>query len=436
MPVESQAGLIEALARGDHDAVLGTPESHWVDFKRDPYRLETPKDQWELAKDVAAMAETRGGIVVIGYEIEKLLNEGIEVAVKHHPVPKNLIAPERYRDIVQSRVYPHVAGIQTHWYPPGEAEVKGVFVIEIPAQPDDSKPFAVTRMLDENDAERAHFVGFPRRDGDRVSWMKPEAIHHQLNIGRRLNALGALEPETISRDDLDAELAATVEAADAEDEPWLAYQAALTSIVGRRRDPLVLERMRSVLADPPSLRSGGFNFRNARGPEWVGGSVLQLVGRASLRLSDVGILTACLPANEECLGWALSQHLREGAPLRINPLTLTEYTLEYFRLLDNQIAPIYERAHWTARVVARGLHRHLVVLEPGPLRDSGIPLTPPTTRYIAQTDEWDSEFDCAGDSERDAYHALVRAYALFGLKESSIPYAEDGRISSSIIVES
>jgi hypothetical protein len=62
-------------------------------------------------------------------------------------------------------------------------------------------------------------------------------------------------------------------------------------------------------------------------------------GSPSLNIA-LGIVTTVFAANESCLGWALSQYMPEGAPLRMNPITLAEYTLEYFRLLDEQLAPL------------------------------------------------------------------------------------------------
>ena len=45
------------LVRGGKAAVLvGQPESSWLDVKQQPYRIDSEKDKFELAKDVAAFA--------------------------------------------------------------------------------------------------------------------------------------------------------------------------------------------------------------------------------------------------------------------------------------------------------------------------------------------------------------------------------------------
>src|SRR5260370_40605430 len=75
MSVGSQGELVEVLVRGDFERLLGTEESSWVEFKRDPYHLKTPRDCWELAKDVAAFANHQGGTIVIGVATERRTHE-------------------------------------------------------------------------------------------------------------------------------------------------------------------------------------------------------------------------------------------------------------------------------------------------------------------------------------------------------------------------
>jgi hypothetical protein len=53
--------LIALLDAGDFGAVIGTAETGEIDFKRDPYRVEERAQAFELAKDVAALANGRTG---------------------------------------------------------------------------------------------------------------------------------------------------------------------------------------------------------------------------------------------------------------------------------------------------------------------------------------------------------------------------------------
>jgi hypothetical protein len=424
--ISSQAELVEVLSTSRFEVVLGTPEDYWIEFKRDPYPLDTEKGRWEFAKDAAAIAADRGGVIVIGYATEKRPAEGGDYATSHHPVPKSRVNPDQYLDLLHARVYPAIEGIRTHWFPPESAHIEGVFVVEIPAQRDDAKPFAVTRML-VDEVEHPHFVGFPRRDGDRTRWLPPETIQHQVNLGRRLGQI-PITPTTAPtplESDLTQELEAAVEAAEAVDEPWLTYQSFPATSVGRI-DSVTLGAIRKRLTDEPRLRPTGFNFRSPNGAEWEGGSVLQISARASFRVTDAGVVTACMPATRECLGWALNQYQPSDAPTRINPLTLVEQTLEYFRL-SQLVAEHVPTIGWSTDVRARKMAEHRVYLEPGAL-PTGIPIVGFFAEHMAQTDDWTSRIRVEGDPQGDAYNALVSVYALFGLEEDAIPYASEGRI--------
>lgn len=139
MAVDTQGELIDALATGDFERVFGTPESSWLEFKERPYRLAEADQQWELAKDVAAIAQSQGGLLILGYSNEKLINEGVDRAKAHRPIPRSMVSPGQYKAIIEKRVYPSVLGISARWYPPGPEEDKGVFVLKVPHQAESDK---------------------------------------------------------------------------------------------------------------------------------------------------------------------------------------------------------------------------------------------------------------------------------------------------------
>jgi hypothetical protein len=57
-----------ALRRHDPSALLGERESVWLDVKSGVYPLDTARGAEELAKDVAAFANTRdGGLLLVGF---------------------------------------------------------------------------------------------------------------------------------------------------------------------------------------------------------------------------------------------------------------------------------------------------------------------------------------------------------------------------------
>src|SRR6266542_1550522 len=113
MSVSNKDALVDALKRGDFDAVLGTSESEWVEFKSEVYPLDAPKGPREYAKDVAAFANAGGGLIVIGYKTEKAETDLESRAQEHRPCPKNLVDPKKLADILANTVFPAVQGITT-----------------------------------------------------------------------------------------------------------------------------------------------------------------------------------------------------------------------------------------------------------------------------------------------------------------------------------
>lgn len=65
MAADSLAELFEVMGRGEMDAVIGTPEGPWLDFKSQAYKLDTPAGVADMAADVAAFANTGYGVLLL-----------------------------------------------------------------------------------------------------------------------------------------------------------------------------------------------------------------------------------------------------------------------------------------------------------------------------------------------------------------------------------
>lgn len=97
MPVLTTGQIIDALARNDTSQLIGAVETEQVDFKLGPYVLTENYQKWELAKDVAAFANRRGGVIVVGIRAERGVNEIVETAREIRPIRKAVIDLPQYR---------------------------------------------------------------------------------------------------------------------------------------------------------------------------------------------------------------------------------------------------------------------------------------------------------------------------------------------------
>ena len=147
MPNLTPGQIVDALARNDANRIIGTDESEQVDFKRAPYLLTENHQKWELAKDVAAFANKRGGVIVVGVESERQLNEIIESAIAIRPVRKAIVDLPQHRSVIDAWIYPRPEGVDLRWYPPEADQESGLFLIEVPPQRDSIMPFIACRSL-------------------------------------------------------------------------------------------------------------------------------------------------------------------------------------------------------------------------------------------------------------------------------------------------
>lgn len=425
--------LIDALARDEFDQLLDTPESEWLDFKLAPYQLATPKGKWELAKDVAAFANKEGGYIVIGIETERHVNAVVETAVAVRPTAKAVVDPNQYRSVIDAWVYPQARKVQLKWFPQDPAEADGLFVIEVPPQQETDKFFILRRMLDEAQTETGA-IGIPIRDGDRVAWLPAERIHHLITIGRHPPpARPHLPPEAQVdlRRRAEQRVSLLEEMEDWTDLPLYVLQA-LPPPAGPEQLPDLYERegLWGALSYPQGLRSSGFGWRTGVDPEVLDGSLLcRRLGRAVWLDAD-GLLTAATVVNRDTLGWAINDRRAPDAPLRVNAIALVEMTFEFFRFVHNQLKARAGADGWSFVVRCKRFRSGSVVLSPG-WRDRGIGLEEPRQ---ASSDDWTKHFDTEQTPQRDAFVALSRVYALWGLGESAIPFAVDGLVPDEAIL--
>lgn len=150
-------------------------ESDDLDWKQS-LPADVDKKLWDFAKDVAAMANTRGGVIVYGVRDEQ------EQAAGLTPVPTGERERQRLRAVLARYVRPLIAGVQIDSLN-GESEDEGVIVLSVPASPD--APHVV--------GERNE-MGVPFRHGPHTEWMSEYQIEraYKDRFTRRENETAAL----------------------------------------------------------------------------------------------------------------------------------------------------------------------------------------------------------------------------------------------------
>jgi len=169
MPAETPAGwtlrLIDLLgARPDEigeqhlgNLVAGSVrEDADLDFKRDRYG-NTDQQRRDLAGDLAAMGNSRGGLIVIGIRDEN------DVAVELTPVELLDGEEARIRQIAAGNIVPHLT-FDVRTIASGSDSGRGYYLVIVP--PSTLRPYAVRKDRD---------LRYPVRDGTTTRWLsEPE----------------------------------------------------------------------------------------------------------------------------------------------------------------------------------------------------------------------------------------------------------------------
>ncbi|OKK05316.1 hypothetical protein AMK09_37885 [Streptomyces sp. CB02488] len=436
MPASSRSELIALLAQEKPEELLGTAECDWVDFKSGgfgaPYDLSTPKGKFELSKDVAAFANSGGGLIVCGLTAKQKATELVEVATKLTPFQQSLIKIDQFKTTVDDLVRPLVK-VSYHWFahPDGDDEASGYyFVIDIEGLADADRWALVRKVLNDKDQFTEGWT-VPIRHDDRTTTMSADDAYRLMNDGLRSRTAppwAALAPTTPSdpaqaRHDLEAHLGW-------DGLPVLFWQSALQNAPELVDGLHSQDGIRGALLNQDVLRPhGGFNFSSDyKPPEPYRGGLLLADGRRAVSVGADGTVTAAVVATDEMLGWGMERQFGETG--RINVITLSELMLEYFRLVDRKILPAVAGT-WQHRIVTgRFAGTPPRTLAPGANPD--FPFIGAV--HKASADKWNKSWTANGDPEHDAYEGLQRVYALFGLDANQNPYVQGTELSTELLL--
>ena len=145
MAIETVAQLFAALGR-DPNELIDEPERQWLDFKGEPHvgpRKTEPHHRLELAKDVTAMGNAGGGVIVLGVRPEKREKEHQEFAKELKPIPPESFDPQQVHQVLDAWVFPSVELEIESWDVPGE-EGK-LWTLHVHRQSEASQPFLIQK---------------------------------------------------------------------------------------------------------------------------------------------------------------------------------------------------------------------------------------------------------------------------------------------------
>lgn len=430
MAVDSLAELFEVVGRGELDAVIGTPEGPWLDFKSQAYKLDTPAGVADLAADVAAFANTGYGVLLLGVHEARLEGARQAVASKVRGVRPADVDDDQVLKLVRQHIQPLVH-VEIRRYPIEDTERQLIAMVVTPI-PEHERPCVVDRVVADDGSRISHAIGWPIRHGADTHWETPGRMQQLIAVGLRPSGGSAAEePSQLGSDVAEEQVEELAQLEGWEDWPRLIIQAIPDSPA--RGLPDFFGQFAREARGWQGIRPNGFNLGLNDGS--LKSTSKQLVTadtRRSIAIHRSGVLTAAINGTPDMLGWSVNERVPWNELQRIvaNPYPVVEFPTEAIRFAAEMLAPRMDAQAWTYRVIGENLETTVPLYlraRPSEFQFSSDDRPPSGDRFAEAVTATD-------DPSRDAFNAVAEIYgAGWGLGRDDVPFAEDERINLALM---
>jgi hypothetical protein len=454
------ADIISILESGDFDQLIGGMENDYLECKGEPYKLEQEIGKMELAKDISALANADGGVILIGVTTEKDLALA-DVIRRCGCFAEGFIDFNKYENIISDWVVPSIPGLRLKWHPSSVNPKEGVVSILVPQTACQERPYIVGRIIDDTGKVSGSYVGFFERKRDRVPPIRPSELRERLKDGLRFAELNTrlmnveemvgktaardlnqppsyptkdftlvpvLPVETIlgriqrTREEVGFGSRATFSLV-----AWSEKPINFPGLFESRDDPVV-----QYLEHPPQLRTDGFGLLRGRPSTIVEGKLRRCLA-PGFRLLEIwrdGPLISMVEGDGGHLCWGVDS--TEDVGLKINNLALTEtvylfcdWALNVYKFATPNPTQLNLRMIFSDMAPTGKPFS----LNPHPAGTWGFRFYDNSKRAPEPTGKhFETQVDFA-DAEPGAiaYKLLVDLYTWFGFEANQVPYANRER---------
>jgi hypothetical protein len=428
------------LQTGEFDRLIGAVEDDQFECKSAPYQLDNERDKLELAKDVSALANSVGGVLLIGVQTEKSPTHFGDEVRRVRPFGQALVNLEQIAQLVGNWVYPPMHDLHIGWHPSQADRARGIVAIRVGADAVKERPYLVSRMLDPADRVLGAMVGYFERVRAGATWTGAERLRDLLKDGMRFGELHqrlqSIEdavrnvaappplPPAFTEGEVYQRLERARAAVNLVATPTFALTAWSTapSVFPTLFQSRTTEVVR-LLESPPRLRPGGFGLPRRRTSEILAGE-LRRVAVPESSVVDIwrdGLVVFVTRGDDGHLCWAMNSNAETG--LRINNLALTETTYgfaDFALLVLRQAVPLPTQIQvqlWLLGMTTNGgVPSNLNPHPPNPFfTDDMRPA--PSASHMART-----EVGIETSPGALAHILLSDLYAWFGFEQEDMPY--------------
>jgi hypothetical protein len=458
--------VLARLREGRLEALVGSIEWAQFECKKSPYQLDRTDSKFELAKDVAAMANATGGVILIGAATELIPSGQSEVVSEIRGFSEDLVDIRQLTAILGEWLFPPPRDLRVAWYSSEHDATRGVVAIEIQKAPPNLAPVLVAKTLNDTGAVRGTFFGVFERWRDGVAPLDVAQLHTLIRNGKgsdliieRLDGIQASLDAPRDTSPRPATTAVTpVENNITQGNPRINLWDSIASqpppyeqedleaiglnslpayvLTGHALAPVSAtdffaskqSAFAALVRNPPTLRYGGFdidggaNLRIHAGRSWMS---MDPGSHRLLQITKTGSAMFAAPADASFLCWGRQQS--ETRP-RINPIVLIESIYLFVELLK-RLQELMEPQRAPYRVAVkldriRGPNQ-VLTLAPGIVHQLwGLIASPQEAPAPTFADSvgWASGLI---DPETFAYDCVAPVYEWFGIPHDEIPYVRE-----------
>lgn len=337
----STTEITAILESGSFDGLKGVVEDAHFECKAEPYRLEEEHQKLELAKDVSALANGHGGLILIGVQTQPDPTRSTDVVQDIRLLSDTRINISQYLAVIGAWIYPPIRDLQIRWFESSAKLKFGLVGIIVGDQDQTWRPYLLTRSIEQSGKVSTTLFGYAERGTGRSVPMSVQQIHTLLRDGYRVGT-GALLPIQQAEDEtaagrvaqsLSERTEAAIKAVELSDWPVFILAAApqqisieLPSLFSARNSDTV-----KLLEDPPQLRPSGFGPDAGINSRIVEGKCRRTIipKYKLLEAWSDGTVIMIATGGADFLSWGN----KAKDKLRINQLVLIECTYLFARLV-------------------------------------------------------------------------------------------------------
>jgi hypothetical protein len=327
----------------DEERLIGIEENQELEFKERTHDLGSDQGKLEFAKDISAMANGGGGMILYGVRTDRDPAIGRDVSVRVMPLLEGVVDIAQLESVARDWIYPPQRTLEVREWRNGTGQMLVSLRVPPMGEPDG---LVIIRAAEVDERVKRNVFGVAMRHSDRIDLFNADEIYHWIRIGRRVALLppGVVAGEpggTGPAEEADAELQSLRDVFAGGDWPVYVLQA-WPGTAARLRRIHDRDGLRGALEHQVPLRpQGGFNLGWRRQAEVYrhGGLSVTLGDREGLRAVPSGVITFFATGGPDLLGWGMDRH---GEQPLVNPTALAELTYEFTRIIVDVASPLMQ----------------------------------------------------------------------------------------------